>query len=234
MDGPIVHKVSDSDGCFGSFGKFSAFCMQTGEDARRIIAIGAQPSRVNCSGNLKYDGAVPHISTEFCRELREAYHIPHDVSVLTAGSTHQGEEETLVTVYKNLIRESRSLFLVLVPRHPERAANVAELLRREGVSCTLRSGLDKQPSLFRSGEVLLVDTIGELMRFYAISDLVFVGGSMVPVGGHNILEPASLSKPVLFGPHMSNFREITSMILKFGGGVQVADEKELEISLRLL
>ena len=212
---------------------FSAFCMQTGEDARRIIAIGAPPSRVNCTGNLKYDGTVPQVSAELCRELKETYHIPHDVAVLTAGSTHQGEEESLVSVFKNLIRENLNLFLVLVPRHPERAANVAELLRREGIPCTLRSGLDKRQSLFRSGEVLLVDTIGELMRFYTISDLVFVGGSMVPVGGHNILEPASLSKPVLFGPHMSNFREITAMILKFGGGVQVADGRELEFSMQV-
>lgn len=212
----------------------TAFCMQTGEDARRIIAMGAPPSRVNCTRNLKYDISVPPVSAESCRELKETYHVPHDVYVLTAGSTHQGEEEILVTAYKTLIRENRSLFLVLVPRHPERAASVAALLRREGISYTLRSELDKQPSLFRSGEVLLVDTVGELMQFYALSDLVFVGGSMVPVGGHNILEPASLCKPVLFGPHMSNFREITSMILKFGGGIQVADERELKTSVRLL
>ena len=212
----------------------SAFCMQTGEDARRIIAMGAPPSRVNCTGNLKYDIVVPQATAEGCRELKKTYHIPDDIPVLTAGSTHQGEEEILVAAYKTLIHENRSLFLVLVPRHPERAVSVAEILRREGISYTLRSGQDKQPSLFLSGEVLLVDTVGELMRFYSLSDLVFVGGSMVPVGGHNILEPASLCKPVLFGPHMSNFREITSMVLKHGGGVQVADERDLETSMRLL
>lgn len=212
----------------------SAFCMQTGEDARRIIAMGAQSSTVTCSGNLKYDIAVPPVTAEYCRERKEAYHIPQDVSVLTVGSTHQGEEETLVAAYKTLVAESRSLFLVLVPRHPERAASVAELLRREGLSYTLRSELDKKRSLFQSGEVLLVDSVGELMQFYALSDLVFVGGSLVPVGGHNILEPASLCKPVLFGPHMSNFREITSLILEFGGGLQVADTRQLESSMRLL
>ncbi len=213
---------------------FSSFCMQTEDDARRIIAMGAPPSRVQCTKNLKYDIAVAEVSPESSRVLKDTYFIPHDVPVLTAGSTHQGEEEILVTAYKSLIRENRNLFLVLVPRHPERAAKVAEILRKEGICYTLRSELDKRPFLFRSGEVLLVDVVGELMRFYALSDLVFVGGSMVPVGGHNILEPASLCKPVLFGPHMSNFREITSMVLKFGGGVQVADERELETSILLL
>lgn len=213
---------------------FSAFCMQTGEDARRIIAIGAPPSRVNCTGNLKYDIAVSPVSAESSLELKKTYRIPDNLTVLTAGSTHQGEEELLVTLYKALIRENRTLFLVLVPRHPERVASLVELMRREGVRSLLRSELESQPSLFRSGEALLVDTVGELMRFYALSDLVFVGGSMVPVGGHNILEPASLCKPVLFGPHMSNFREITSLVLESGGGVQVADERELETSIRLL
>jgi 3-deoxy-D-manno-octulosonic-acid transferase len=212
----------------------SAFCMQSEEDARRIIEIGAPPGRVNNAKNLKYDIILSRFSPEKCREMREEYHIPPEISVLTAGSTHQGEEEIVINAYNTLIHENRKLLLVLAPRHPERAAKVIEILQRQGVSCTLRSDLDERSGTLRNGEVLLLDTVGELMRFYALSDLVFVGGSLVPVGGHNVLEPSSLRKPVLFGPHMSNFKEIVSLVLKYGGGVQVADGRELEAAVRSL
>lgn len=212
----------------------SAFCMQTDEDARRIMAIGAPPGRVNNAKNLKYDIILSRLSPEKCREMKEEYHIPPEITVLTAGSTHQGEEEIVIAAYKTFINENIKLFLVLAPRHPERAAKVIEILQRQGVPYTLRSDLDKRSGTLRNGEVLLLDTVGELMRFYALSDLVFVGGSLVPVGGHNILEPSSLRKPVLFGPHMSNFKEIASLVLKYGGGVQVANGEELTAVVRSL
>lgn len=215
-------------------GNISAFCMQTEEDARRIIAIGAPPGRVHNAKNLKYDIALSRLSPEMCRELKEKYHIPPDVSIITAGSTHQGEEEIVIAAYKTLVHENRKLLLVLAPRHPERTAKVTEILQREFIPYTMRSGLDKHSGTLRNGEVLLLDTVGELMQFYALSDLVFVGGSLVPVGGHNILEPASLRKPVLFGPYMSNFKEIASLVLKFGGGFQIADGGELEAVVRSL
>jgi 3-deoxy-D-manno-octulosonic-acid transferase len=206
---------------------FSAFCMQTAEDARRIVAIGAQPSCVHVAKNLKYDIPVAGVSDERFQELRSRYRIPAEIKVLTAGSTHPGEEELLVQTYKTLLAGQRDLVLVLAPRHPERAARISELLQREGVPHRFRSALDEQSVPFGSGEVLLLDTVGELTKLYSISDLVFVGGSLVPVGGHNVLEPASCHVPVLFGPFMNNFREIAELILKCNGGIQVADADEL-------
>jgi 3-deoxy-D-manno-octulosonic-acid transferase len=208
-------------------GMFSALCMQSAEDARRIIAIGAPSDRVHVTNNLKFDLPVmPHL-LELRQELRERYRIPPEAPVLVAGSTHQGEEEEVLTAYRSLLAERKELFLVLVPRHPERAVDVAAHLQREKIPFTLRSRLDERPAPFSRGEVLLVDGVGELMSFYALSDLVFVGGSLVPTGGHNILEPASLGIPVLFGPYMNNFREITALVLEAEAGIQVRDGGEL-------
>jgi 3-deoxy-D-manno-octulosonic-acid transferase len=213
---------------------FAWFCMQTGEDARRIIAMGAPSDRVEITRNLKYDLPVASFSPVEKQELRSAYRIPAGISVLTAGSTHQGEDETLIAAYRQLIAAGNSLFLVLAPRHPERVPQVAELLKRGGISFTLRSQLEARTEPFRCGEALLVDTVGELLKFYAVSDMVFVGGSLVPTGGHNILEPAAQRVPVLFGPHMNNFREAAALVLKQGGGLQVRDGEELTAVLATL
>ncbi len=213
---------------------FSDFCMQTAEDADRIAAMGANPEKIHVTNNLKYDIPVSQLNKERFTDLRDAYRIPPPVTVFTAGSTHQGEEELIIRTYKELTGENRNIFLVLAPRHPERAAKVSELLRSEGIAHRMRSGLDEHSCLFRPGEALLLDTVGELTSLYAISDLVFVGGSLVPVGGHNILEPASLKVPVIFGPYMSNFREIAEKIIKLNGAVQVADEAELKTAARVL
>lgn len=213
---------------------FAWFCMQTGEDARRIIAMGAPSDRVEITRNLKYDLPVASFSPGEKEELRNAYRIPAGVAVLTAGSTHQGEDETLIATYLRLIAAGTSLFLVLAPRHPERVPQVAELLKRGGISFTLRTQLDARTEPFRSGEALLVDTVGELLKFYTVSDMVFVGGSLVSSGGHNILEPAAQRVPVLFGPHMNNFREAAALVLKQGGGLQVRDGDELTAALATL
>jgi 3-deoxy-D-manno-octulosonic-acid transferase len=202
---------------------FSAFCMQSAEDGRRIAAIGAPADRVHAAGNLKYDIPAVTVTPQRQREMRERYGIAADVPVLVAGSTHKGEDEPVIAAYRRLLAGGRELFLVLVPRHPERAPEVAALLGRANLPYRRRSGLDDSPAPGASGGVLLVDTVGELMACYAAADLVFVGGSLVPTGGHNILEPASLGRPVLFGPHMSNFREIAALVLAAEAGRQVAD-----------
>jgi 3-deoxy-D-manno-octulosonic-acid transferase len=210
------------------------FCMQTGEDARRIAAIGAPSDRVAVTRNLKYDLPVVTFSPTEKEAIRSGYHIPLGVPLFTAGSTHPGEDEEVIAAYRRIIAEGGELFMVLAPRHPERASQVAEILKHDGVPFTLRSQLESRSSEFCSGEALLVDTVGELMKFYAVSDLVFVGGSLVPTGGHNILEPASLRVPVLFGPHMSNFREAAALVLDCGGGLQVGDGEELADTLDVL
>ena len=215
-------------------GKFSALCMQSAEDARRIIAIGAPAGRVVVANNLKYDLPVAPCAAGERESLRERYRIPRDSIVLVAGSTHQGEDELVVAACRRLRAAGRELFLVLVPRHPERAGEAAGLLRREGFGVTLRSRLEEEGEPFTADETLLVDRVGELMNFYALADLVFVGGSLVPTGGHNLLEPASVGVPVLFGPHTTNFREITRLVLEAEAGLQVADGDALAEALTLL
>lgn len=211
----------------------SALCMQSEEDARRIVAIGAPAHRVFVTRNLKYDLPVRTLSPAEREELHRRYRLPQGALVITAGSTHAGEEEFVVDSYARLVRERPGLFLVLVPRHPERAAEVGTMLEGRGIPYVRRSALDGAPEP-AAGGVLLVDTIGELMNLYALSDLVFVGGSLVPVGGHNLLEPASVGAPVLFGPHMHNFREITALVLAADAGVQVEDRAGLDDALRRL
>ncbi len=206
---------------------FSSFCMQTDEDARRIVSMGARPASVHVTKNLKYDMPVASLSPEELGSMRKKYHIPASAPVFTAGSTHEGEEEPVINTYRNLLRENGEIVLCLAPRHPERVGRVSEILQKEGISFTLRSALESQGKLLRGGQVLLLDTVGELMNLYALSDLVFVGGSMVPAGGHNLLEPASLKVPMIFGPHIHNFREIASLVVRSDAGARVENEEEL-------
>ena len=207
---------------------FSTLCMQTETDQERIIAIGAPRERTLATGNLKYDIPFHPVQDEERGGLRERYAIPASLTVMTAGSTHPGEEEQVLAAYRQLLTTCDNLLLVLVPRHPERANEVAALLERMGLPYRRRTLLTtSEEVLFQAGEVLLVDTIGEMMGLYALSDLVFVGGSLAPTGGHNLLEPASLGIPIIFGPHMSNFREIAALVLQYQAGIQVDTSEAL-------
>ncbi|MDD2273224.1 MAG: 3-deoxy-D-manno-octulosonic acid transferase [Desulfuromonadaceae bacterium] len=212
---------------------FSRLCMQTNTDRDRIIAIGAPHEKTLATGNLKYDIPLCVASSEEKQELRDRYKIPENMIVVTAGSTHSGEEQHVITMYKELSATSRNLFLVLVPRHPERSTEVASLLKESGITFTRRTTLSSAEP-FKQGEALLVDTIGEMMSLYALSDIAYVGGSLVPTGGHNLLEPASAGVVSVFGPHMTNFREITELVLQYGAGIQVNTPEELIVSMRTL
>jgi len=205
----------------------AACCMQSGEDAERITAMGAPSRKVAVTRNLKFD--IPCLTQERdeLASIRSRFGIPEALFVFTAGSTHQGEDDAVLAAFAALRQSGAQAVLVLVPRHPERSGEVAGLVERHGFPYRLRSSLGAHAELLGEGGVLLVDTVGELMSLYAISDLVFVGGSLVPVGGHNLLEPASLGVAALFGPHMSNFREIAAMSLSYASARQVADAAAL-------
>jgi 3-deoxy-D-manno-octulosonic-acid transferase len=213
--------------------QFSSLCMQTEVDRERIIAIGAAPERTFVTGNLKYDIPYHPVPDKEKNELRRQYAIPTTLTVLIAASTHPGEEELILSAYRELLTTSDQLFLVLVPRHPERATEVAILLERMALPYRLRTSLTTEAGAeFRHGEVLLVDSIGEMMGLYALSNLAFVGGSLKPTGGHNLLEPASLGIASIFGPHMNNFREIAALVLRYGAGIQLEAPDELVEALR--
>ncbi len=159
--------------------------------------------------------------------MKEDFRLPEDNLVWVAGSTHAGEEQAIASLYRKLVGEGRKLVLALVPRHPERCRAVGEMLSAQGTPFVLRSVLEAKQEPLNPGDVLLVDSVGEMLNFYAIADLVFVGGSLAPVGGHNILEASLLKKPVVFGPYMHNFKEISRMVLEVGGGIQAVGEEDL-------
>jgi 3-deoxy-D-manno-octulosonic-acid transferase len=200
------------------------FCMQSKRYAERIIELGADPSRVKVTGSLKFDADVPGGG----KPSAASQLIPRKRPVLVAGSTLAPEEEMLLDVYSQLKAEHKDLFLLLAPRHPDRFDEVVELAS-SGPWKTVRRTALKEPAL--DAEVMVLDTLGELASVYACADVVFVGGSLATWGGHNLIEPALVGKPILFGPHMSNFREMASMFLEADGAVQVVDREGLRDAL---
>ncbi|MDY0268741.1 3-deoxy-D-manno-octulosonic acid transferase [Trichloromonas sp.] len=214
--------------------QINAFCMQTELDAQRIVTMGARLERVLVTGNLKFDMQVHPVDSAERERLWNTFHLPPGAVVWVAGSTHPGEEEIIVSVYRELVVSGEPLFLILVPRHPERCRAVREMLVGQGFGVGLRSALEERRSPFPPGEILLVDTLGEMLTFYALADLVFVGGSLVPVGGHNVLEASIMEKPVVFGSYMHNFKEISSLLLSEGAGLMVDDRLELLGAVRQL
>ena len=213
---------------------FSSFCMQSETDAQRISYLGAPSGRVSVPGNLKFDMQVVTPEPARITALKEKFRLPEETMIWVAGSTRSGEHEILIEAYRQLVSEGIDVVLVLVPRHVERCKMVGELLVSEKVPYVLRSSLEEGMKRVQPGGVLLVDTMGEMLDLYATADLVFVGGSLVPVGGHNVLEPALLKKPVIFGPYMHNFKEISRLLLSAKGGVQVADRQDLLLQARKL
>jgi 3-deoxy-D-manno-octulosonic-acid transferase len=214
--------------------QFSAFCMQTEQDAERIRGMGAPPARVEVTRNLKFDMQATLPDSAAAASLRQSLRLFDRASIWVAGSTHAGEEEVVLDVYRQLVEERRDLVLVLVPRHPERCRGIGELLSGRGIPYILRTATESSARMLAPGEVLLVDTVGEMLKLYAVADLVFVGGSLVAVGGHNILEASLLKKPVIFGNYMHNFKEISQLLLEAGGGIQVASSSELLAAVRRL
>jgi 3-deoxy-D-manno-octulosonic-acid transferase len=194
--------------------------MREDEEAERALSLGAPLDRVWVTGNTKFDGlAGPGPSPED-EALRTALGIPPDALVLMGGSTHEGEEELLLSVWQRLRDVHPGLRLVLAPRYVDRAARVQSMAQARGVEAGRRTG---GPA---GAPVMVLDTIGELARAYRLATVVFVGGSFTARGGQNILEPAAQGRPVLFGPRMENFRDSVQVLLG-RGGIQVADAEQL-------
>lgn len=215
-------------------GSLSAFCMQTERDARRIRHLGAVAGRVQVTGNLKFDMQPPQMDSADLSSLRQAFCLHPEARIWVAGSTHEGEESLLVEVYQRLLAACPELLLVLVPRHPERCRQVLDEMLKKEISAVLRSSLADRQEPVLPGQVLIVDTLGEMLKLYSLADLVFVGGSLVPVGGHNVLEASLMKKPVMFGSYMQNFKEIARLLRQAHGGLQVKDAEDLYLQMRLL
>jgi len=195
---------------------------QSDADAERFRSLGASPVRTWVTGNIKFDIELPADLAERGRELRRR--IFGDRPVWIAASTHDGEEQQVLAAHRKLQQQFADVLLILVPRHPERFQAVRNLVDSSGFNCIART---EQRPCDASTEVFLGDTMGEVPLFYAASDVAFVGGSLTPIGGHNLLEPAALGLPVVSGPHVYNAQEIADMFVEFGGCRMVADAAEL-------
>jgi 3-deoxy-D-manno-octulosonic-acid transferase len=195
--------------------RLSRVLAQSQIDADRLLALGCNPDRVSVSGNLKFDvrAAQESEATHWLKSMSAG------LRFVVAGSTLEGEESTLVEAWPRLVATDPQLVLVLAPRHPERFSAVASLLEKSGVLWSKRSSWTSEssaaaraPRALRPGEIVLLDTIGELASVYSLASVAFVGGSLVPAGGHNPLEPAQFAVPIVMGPHSANFAAITDSL----------------------
>ena len=211
------------------------FCVQGEETARRLVDLGADPARITVTGSLKFDSLQPAGAPAYdhpSHRVLRFFRMPPGRPVIIAGSTLRGEEAAVLRAFHRLRAAVGDPLLILAPRHPERFGEVEHLARDEGFMTLRRTELpiDSEPR----AEVVVLDTIGELAQLYRVATVVFVGGSLVDAGGHNILEPAAFGKSIVIGPHMQNFREIAETFLASGAAVQVRSEAELGSTLRLL
>lgn len=206
-----------------------SFCgigAQTVADAKRFVRLGLASHKVTVTGNLKFDQQDDDASATEGGRLRCGLGIDPECSVLLLGSTHAGEETAGLRVFLALRAHVKNLMLLVAPRDPGRAQTIANQFRSEGLAVRLLSRLDPEPINIRC-DAMVVNVIGILRRLYAAADIVFIGGSLVPEGGHNPLEPAACGKPILFGPDMSDFRQIAEQLIGCGGAVRIRDEAEM-------
>ena len=180
---------------------------QTTEDQQRFLMLGALPARTQVTGNLKFDIEVAASTIDSGKQIKQSL---HGRPVWIAASTHTGEEEQVLQAHRQVLRHRPDALLILVPRHPQRFTQVMQLLDAQRFNYVARSG-GQLPTVEHT--VWLIDSVGELMSFYAASDMAFVGGSLVPIGGHNLLEPAALAVPVLSGPSIFNAPEVASLMI---------------------
>jgi 3-deoxy-D-manno-octulosonic-acid transferase len=231
-------------------GDIDRFCMQGDESARRIVEIGADRSRVVVTGSLKFDSLdltplgepgryaapappIPPLQDRGSTRVLRYFRIAPGRPVMIAASTLKGEDEPVLEAFQRVRATMTNVLLIIAPRKPERFDEVERLARRAGWNVTRRSELrvDSEPR----HDVVVLDTIGELAQLYQVATVVFVGGSLVDAGGHNILEPAVFGKPIVFGPHMENFAEIAATFLENGAAIQVQTARVLEtVMLELL
>ncbi len=209
------------------FSLFARLYLQTEEDAGRMRGLGVEAAKVGTAGNLKYDAAL--LASSFLRRKEDHRTVAAGSFLVVAGSTHAGEEEILLESFAVLCRQHPDSRLVLAPRDIGRAAGIGRLVDRAGLGFNLYSREEKA-----TAQVVILDLFGRLMECYQLADLVFIGGSLVPAGGHNPLEAAVFGKPILFGPHMEDFAEIESDLLAAGAALKVADQEGLRQALLTL
>ncbi|MCK5690145.1 3-deoxy-D-manno-octulosonic acid transferase [Myxococcota bacterium] len=200
--------------------RLSLLLMRDEAEAARALDLGANKEKVHITGNTKFDNLVISANHEHVKTLRKAANLPDNALVWVAGSTHEGEEEILFGAFNKLRKQFPNLYMIIAPRYVERGDKVMALAKSANLSVRLRT----EPG--KLSDVLILNSIGELASCYELANIVFVGGSFIKRGGQNILEPAALAKPVLFGPYMSNFADSVKVLLG-RGGIQIANPEQL-------
>ena len=207
--------------------------MQSDRDVDRIVALGAEASRVKRTGNIKFDQPIPAVTE--AGKIRDRLGLQETEQLFVAGSTHPGEEEALVECYQALVTQCSSAVLLLAPRHIERAESVEAMIRARGMTVQRRSAIGQAGVPRSTGpRVVLLDSRGELAAIYREAVVAFVGGTLVPVGGHNLLEPAQWAKPVLFGPYTDHCAEVADLLIQAGGGRRVLQAEDLTQQVTIL
>ena len=218
--------------------KATFFAVQTEDHARRLRSLGVSPTSIHVTGNMKYDLSDAADGTEERRKLRSQYGLGDEVPVWIGGSIHRGEDEALAWTQQRLVENGYALQLVIVPRYPAEAEAIADVFRTHGLTATRKTELDgNAASVFGDPRsVLVVDTIGDLKRYYSMSDVAYVGGSLhyrgSNKGGHNLMEPAILGIVPMFGPYNFSFRETVRALLDGKAALQVSDQEEIYSSLK--
>ncbi|MGQ9630807.1 MAG: 3-deoxy-D-manno-octulosonic acid transferase [bacterium] len=204
----------------------SRFSMQSELDADRIISIGADPAKVIVTGNTKFNVEGQKLKGAEIDELRTSLGIPRDRSVFVVGSTHRGEEGIILKEFSKILQAFPDLLMILAPRHRERTKEVENIILRDFFKYILRSRID--PGRDNSGiQIILLDTMGELAKIYSLATVVFIAGSLVPVGGHSILEPALYAKPIVIGPYTHAQRESVELFMRNSAIVKIRRNDEL-------
>jgi 3-deoxy-D-manno-octulosonic-acid transferase len=207
-------------------GSMNAFSMIQEVDARRVREIGAPPGKIRVNGNAKYDLLLRQAGPDQTQYWRKIFGIKKNEPIFLAGSTRHSEEEIILDAYQKVIRSAPDTLLILAPRHLERTRHIEKIFKSRGLCCQLRTCLENNGTN-RTAPVIILDTMGELQSLYSIATVVFCGGSLAPLGGQNILEPAVWAKPVLYGPYMEDFLDARSLLENTGGGVEVKDGNDL-------
>lgn len=210
--------------------QLSGIAVQTQAEAGRFLQLGARPEAVQVTGSIKFDLQIAPELLQKAQQLREQWQLA-DRPVWMAGSTHEGEDLQMLEAHQQLLQAFPAALLILVPRHPERFVDVKRLCEAQQLEVARRS---TEEPVTASARVLLGDTMGEMLLLYALADVALVGGSLVPHGGHNLLEPAALGKPVLSGPHVFNFLEIADQLKEAGALREVRDAGEISTAVARL
>ena len=212
--------------------KIKKFCVQSEIDALRLINLGVAKENIQVTGNVKFDLNLAKAQDSKVLVIREKLWLGLDGKLWVCGSTHPHEEEIIIKAYRELLLSYPKLKLLIAPRHPERSKDIGRLVSANSFMPIFISNISGSCPTCINNPVFILDVMGELFDYYSAADIVFVGGSLVKTGGHNILEPASQKKPVFFGPYMFNFRDISRMFLENKAGIMVQDANDLVVKIK--